>query len=237
MNTFLFDLDGTLLPMDQDLFIKLYFKGLIKHLQPYHILPEDLISAVNYGTGAMVLNDGTISNEERFWSAFASKLGDDIRKLEPVFIDFYRTSFHEAKASTKTSPYTAKIINLLKQKGYDIIIATNPLFPQIATYNRIDWAGFSPSDVSYVTTYETCTYCKPNLAYYTEILDRMKKKPEDCMMVGNNVEEDMQVHKLGLARYLITDCLINENDTDISDILHGTMEQFYEFVESLPSIQ
>lgn len=236
MNTILFDLDGTLLPMDQDEFIQLYFKNLVTHFLPYQIPSDKFISAVIYGTKAMVLNDGTMTNEERFWTSFTTQLGDDIRKLEPEFYNFYKTGFNHAQASTTTHELTAQIIQTLKQKGYTIIIATNPLFPQIATYNRIAWAGFSPDDVSYVTTYETCSFCKPNLSYYTEILQRMNKKPEECMMVGNDVNEDMQVHKLGLSRYLVTDCLINSNQEDISNIPHGTMEDFFLFVQSLPSV-
>lgn len=236
MNTILFDLDGTLLPMDQDAFIQLYFKNLIKHFLPYQIPSDKLISAVQYGTKAMILNDGTMTNEERFWASFATQLGDDIRKLEPEFYNFYNSGFYQAQASTTRNELASQVIQILKQKGYTIIIATNPLFPQIATYNRIAWAGFSPADVSYVTTYETCSFCKPNLSYYTEILQRMNKKPEDCMMVGNDVNEDMQVHKLGLSRYLVTDCLINPNQENISCIPHGTMKDFYQLTQVLPSL-
>ncbi len=236
MNTILFDLDGTLLPMDQDAFIQSYFKNLVVHFLPYQIPSDKLISAIRYGTNAMVLNDGTMTNEERFWNSFATQLGDDIRKLEPEFHKFYETGFNHAKSSTTKCELAAQVIQILKQKGYTIIIATNPLFPQIATYNRMAWAGLSPDDVSYVTTYETCSFCKPNPSYYTEILQRMNKKPEECMMVGNDVNEDMQVHKLGLSRYLVTDCLINLNQEDISDIPHGTMEEFYHYIQSLPNV-
>ncbi len=35
MNTFLFDLDGTLLPMDQDAFMEAYFHALSLKMLPY----------------------------------------------------------------------------------------------------------------------------------------------------------------------------------------------------------
>ena len=50
----LFDLDGTLLPMDQDEFTKGYFKLLAAKLAPYGYEPKTLIDTVWAGTAAMV---------------------------------------------------------------------------------------------------------------------------------------------------------------------------------------
>ena len=237
MNTILFDLDGTLLPMDQDAFIQIYFKNLATHFIPFGYQPDTMMSAVNIGVKAMILNDGSMTNEERFWSVFGKQLGEDIRSLEPEFRVFYDTDFLNAKAATTRNPYTARIIKLLKEKGYTIVIATNPLFPTIATHNRIQWAGFSKEEVDYITTYEVSSYCKPNPNYYTEILEKLQKKPEDCMMVGNDVSEDMLVDQLGLSRYLVTDCLINSKQEDISSIPQGSLKDFYDYVQSLPKVE
>ena len=57
----LFDLDGTLLPMDQDVFTKGYFKFLIKKAAPYGYEPEKLISSIWQGTAAMVKNTGPVT--------------------------------------------------------------------------------------------------------------------------------------------------------------------------------
>ena len=57
ITTVLFDLDGTLLPMDQDLFTKGYFKLLAAKLAPYGYEPKQLIDAVWAGTAAMLKND------------------------------------------------------------------------------------------------------------------------------------------------------------------------------------
>ena len=45
----LFDLDGTLLPMDQDKFIEAYFGGLVKKLAPHGYEPQKLIGGINAG--------------------------------------------------------------------------------------------------------------------------------------------------------------------------------------------
>ena len=58
ITTVLFDLDGTLLPMDQEIFVKTYFSLLAKKLAPHGYEPEALINAVWAGTRAMVKNTG-----------------------------------------------------------------------------------------------------------------------------------------------------------------------------------
>ena len=68
---YLFDLDGTLLPMDQDEFTKAYFDGLSKNLAPYGYEPKRLVGGVRHGTKAMVKNDGTQTNEQVFWILYA----------------------------------------------------------------------------------------------------------------------------------------------------------------------
>lgn len=42
----LFDLDGTLLPMDQDIFTKTYFGELVKKLVPLGYEPDSVVSAI-----------------------------------------------------------------------------------------------------------------------------------------------------------------------------------------------
>ena len=54
IKTVLFDLDGTLLRMDQDAFIKLYFQGLATHMSPYGYDPNALIKAIWEGTGGFL---------------------------------------------------------------------------------------------------------------------------------------------------------------------------------------
>ena len=54
ITTVLFDLDGTLLPMDNDVFTKVYFKLLVQKLAPYGYEQQELVDAIWSGTAAMV---------------------------------------------------------------------------------------------------------------------------------------------------------------------------------------
>ena len=63
----LFDLDGTLLPMDQDRFVKSYLSRISAALAVHGYHPKLLVSTIWAGTEAMVKNDGSRNNETVFW--------------------------------------------------------------------------------------------------------------------------------------------------------------------------
>ena len=156
---------------------------------------------------------------------------------EDYFTEFYKNQFGNAKAATGVQALAAKSVKLLKEKGYEVILATNPLFPAVATERRMRWAGLNREDFSLVTTYEKETYCKPNLDYYRSILNRFGKKPEQCLMVGNDVDEDMCTAALGMGGYLITDCLLNRHEKPLEGFVYGTFSEFYEYVTQLPALK
>ena len=99
--------------------------------------------------------------------------------------------------------------------------------------NRIRWAGLNAEDFKVITTYETYRYCKPNLEYFKNILDEFSLKPAECLMVGNDVEEDLVVRKLGVKTYLVTDTMENKKELPIETEYMGTMEELLEFVQNL----
>ena len=225
INTILFDLDGTLLPMDQEKFVNGYFKMLAAKLVPYGYEPQQLINAILAGIEAMIKNDGSQLNEDAFWKRFVEIYGDKVLADKPVFEDFYKNEFQDARSFCGFNPKAAETVRLLKDKGYRVVLATNPLFPSIATESRIRWAGLEPSEFDLYTTYENTSYCKPNLDYYRDILKRINCRPEECLMVGNDVGEDMVVEALGMQAFLLTDCLINTQKKDITAYPHGSFEQ------------
>lgn len=233
MKAILFDLDGTLLPMDQDLFVKTYFKLLAVKLAPYGYDPKQLIDAIWGGTAAMVKNNGSCSNEDAFWTFFTGIFGKQALEHLPVFEDFYANEFQGAQAVCSQIPQAAEAINLVKEKGFRVALATNPIFPAIATRSRIRWAGLTPEDFELYTTYENSRFCKPNPAYYQDILAQMDLRPEECLMVGNDVTEDMIARKLGMQVFLLTDCMINKNNEDISAYPHGGFPELLEYIRSL----
>lgn len=227
ITTVLFDLDGTLLPMDNEEFTKAYFKLLAKKLVPYGYEAGLLVDAIWAGTAAMVKNDGSQSNEAAFWKKFASICGEKVFADKPLFDEFYLKEFQEAKGICGRNPKAALTVQRAKEMGLRVALATNPIFPKVATESRIRWAGLEPEDFELYTSYENIGYCKPNPDYYREIVKRLGVKPEQCLMVGNDVSEDMVAETVGMKVFLLTDCLINKEMKDISQYRRGSFDQIF----------
>ena len=225
ITTVLFDLDGTLLPVDQEVFVNAYLGGLCKKLAPRGYESKAVVDGIWKGTGAMVKNDGKQTNEAVFWDFFTGIYGENARKDEPHFEAFYRTEFQKVQAVCGFDPNAARIVRSLKERGIRVILATNPIFPAIATESRIRWAGLEPEDFELITTYENIGRSKPYPAYYEEILKRQNLRAEECLMVGNDVRDDMAAETLGMQVFLLTNNLINKKDVDISRFPHGGFAQ------------
>lgn len=229
----LFDLDGTLLPMDQDVFVRTYFGAISKKLAHRGYDPKELVSVIWQGTGEMIKNDGTNTNETVFWNTFKSIYGENYIKDLPYFDKFYEENFDDIKSVCSLNPKSAETVYALKDKGLRVILATNPIFPKIATEKRIAWAGLSPKDFELFTTYENICCSKPNLKYYEEILKRTGLKADECLMVGNDVGDDMVAEKLGMKVFLLTDCLINKDNVDITKYPKGSFDSLMSYINSL----
>ena len=229
----LFDLDGTLLPMDYDGFLKCYFGNLAKRLAKYGYDPDTLVKNIWTGTGAMVKNDGSCMNETRFWDVFADIYGVNVLQDKVLFDDFYREDFVKAKEACGFEPMAKEVVEEVKRKGLVAVLATNPIFPMIATRQRMEWAGLSAEDFKLCTTYENIGYSKPNPAYYTEIAKRIGVAPEECLMVGNDVSEDMVAAKVGMQVFLLTDCLLNKKEEDFSGYPQGGFSELLEYLKAL----
>lgn len=233
VTTVLFDLDGTLLPMDQDKFVKSYLGRMAQKLTPQGFDPDLLVKGIWKGTGAMVKNDGTRTNEEVFWEVFNGVIGKDCKQYEELFLDYYRNEFQEVSRDCGFDPRAAEAIAEIKSLGYRVGLATNPLFPSIATYSRARWAGLNPDDFEIITTYENSRHCKPNPDYYRDILETLNLKPENCVMVGNDVQEDMIAREFGMKVFLLTDSLINRTGEDIGKFPHGSFPELMTFIRGL----
>jgi len=235
LKTILFDLDGTLLPMDQDTFVKAYFGLLARKMAPLGYEPKKMMQAVYAGTEAMIRNDGSAMNEAVFWKVFCGVFGEQAKNDEPHFDAFYRNEFQQVKDVCGFDARAAKLIGKLREKGYRLVLATNPLFPAVATHSRIRWAGLNAEDFEWVTTYENSSFCKPNVKYYEEIVKRLGLDSRQCLMVGNDVGEDMIAGKLGMKTFLLTDCVINRVKEDIEKYPHGSFEELERYIEDLES--
>lgn len=231
----LFDLDGTLLPMDQDEFVKFYMPLLAKSYieAGVQVDPKEFIGAVWKGYEAMVKNDGSRTNREAFWSYTEELMPISPEESEKLALRFYDGDFNQAARATSPSPFSDQIVKTARRRGLHTYLATNPVFPRCATMNRIRWAGLNASDFRVITTYEDCVYCKPNPEYFRMILEEFRLDPEECLMVGNDVEEDLSIRSLGVKTFLVTDTMENKKNLPVSSEYAGTLDELLKFVESV----
>ena len=229
----LFDLDGTLLPMDQDVFISTYFNGLMAKIVPYGYEPKLLAKTIWQGTGAMMQNDGSKTNEQTFWDTVSSVFGQKILDDKPCFDEYYERNFDSVREVCGYTPEAKKTVMALKAAGYRVALTTNPVFPRVMTAKRLSWTGLDLSDFELYTTYENSRYSKPNLDYYRDIAEKLGVRTDECLMVGNDVGDDMVASALGMKVFLLTDCLINKENVDISQYPNGNFEKLTEYIKTL----
>ncbi len=229
---YLFDVDGTLLPMNTKEFAEIYLKSICRHIAPsLGVEPQLFGKAVWSGTMAMLKNNGQNTNEKVFWQTLSDECGAEISASEDLFNDYYNSEkFDEVRVATEVNPFAKKSVEYLKANGGRLIAATNPIFPKEATFRRLEWAGVSPNDFDYITVYDNSSYCKPNPKYFEGICEKCCINPEESIMIGNDVDEDLCSAQLGFDTFLVTDCIINRQNKDISGFKSGTFEELYSFI-------
>ena len=233
LKTILFDLDGTLLPMEEPRFLSGYFGLLTKTMEPYGFDGQELIRALWQGVAAMVANDGKKTNEAVFREVFARLYPDRDAETDLAHLEtFYRTAFDGAKIFCGFNPAAGDTVSELQKRGFSLILASNPVFPRFAQETRLKWAGVDPTAFSLYTSYENFSFSKPNPAYYAAILETMKLDPAECLMVGNDAEEDAAAASaVGIPVFLLTDCLINRKDLDITRYPRGSFPELLREIE------
>lgn len=233
----LFDLDGTLLGMHHEEFSKNYFILLTKEIAQYGFDPILAKKAIYYGLKLMVENDGKKTNEEMFYQGFKDILGERILLYKDKLNDFYKNNFLLLKQYCYVHKLANYIIKKLKEYNYHLILATNPIFPRIATLERMKWALIDENDFDLITTYEKECFCKPNLKYYESIINRFDINPKECLMIGNDINEDMIINKLGASVFLLTNDLLNIHNVDINLYPHGDYDELIKFLNKTLNIE
>ena len=229
----LFDLDGTLLPMDQDRFIKLYFGSLTEYMAAYGYDGDEFMAAMWHSVKSMMINDGSDTNERIFWREFIKIYGRRGAADRAIIDGFYTSAYSATRAACGYNPRSREIIDFVKSLGFRTALATNPVFPRIATETRIGWAGLSIEDFELITSYENSSYSKPSVEYYREVLSALGLAPEECVMIGNDTRDDLAAEEAGIPVFLLTDCLINTTEVDISKHPHGDLDALCDYLKAL----
>ena len=229
LKAILFDLDGTLLPLDQDVFTRTYIGAFVKKMSPYYA-PEAFLNVLVRSLGEVTKNDGSKTNEEVITECFVDELGSGILDKMSVIREFYERDFEGVRAVCGFDSDSVKTVKLAKDMGMKVALATMPVFPKTATRARVRWAGLDWEDFDLVTTYENSSYCKPDPKYYVDVAERLGVTPEECLMVGNDTLDDMAAERAGMNVFLLTDFLVNRENKDISRYKNGGFDELLAYI-------
>jgi FMN phosphatase YigB (HAD superfamily) len=248
LNALLLDLDDTLIDNAMDTFIPAYFSALEAFVGSV-VDPKVFIQELLNATRAMDRNDGSgPTNEEVFAAAFYPALGVARDELEPTLGRFYAEAFPLLEPLTRPRPAAPKIVEWAKERGLQVVIATNPLFPRTAIEQRMAWGGVGVDRFEYelVTSYENCHATKSSPAYFREITDFLGRRPEECLMVGDNWGWDVVcAGEAGISAYWISRDgasppeppaeIVGRGDLDtfLAAAEEGTLERYFSVSGSL----
>jgi len=221
--------------MDMKTFIDGYFRAVSEKFA--HIIePKRLVAAVHAGTMAMIRNsDPEKTNKDVFWEHFFTHIDQHQEDFVALFDEFYQKEFAGLKIYARPNPFARPLMEFLFEKGNQVVIATNPVFPETAVRERLKWVDIDDFPYYLVTTYENMHYCKPRVEYYWEILDFLGVEPQDCLMVGNDVEEDLVARELGMKTFLVEDWLLNRSNRPIVTDYRGSFEDLVCFLKDMLS--
>ncbi len=228
----LFDLDDTLLYNDMEgTFLQHYFAALTEYARPL-CGAQELMAALSVATAAMHRDQGTDSptNEVKFAKAFAPQLGRSWDELKAFFGRFYEERFPALRVHAQPHPDARRAVKTCLDAGYQVVIATNPLFPARAIEHRLAWTGIDDLPFALVTTYENMHTCKPAPAYYAEIARQIDVAAAGCLMVGNDVMRDIApAQHAGMHTFLADQWLAN-SDPEVKPSLSGTLQDLIAYI-------
>lgn len=229
MKTVLFDLDGTLLQVDIEEFLKEYLRAISSYCSSI-AEPRVFVQRLLESTELMVRNQGKQTNEEVFMQNFLPALGKEREEVYPLLESFYEHEFPRLQRCVNRSDTAPLVVEEVLDRGWQIVLATNPLFPRRAILERMRWAGVDSYPWLDITSYENSRSCKPNPQYYREIVAKHGLEPENCWMIGNDMGEDLVAAELGIKTFLVTDYLIERQNIPYQPLGRGTLAELLDFV-------
>jgi len=201
----LFDLDGTLLDIDLQGFLRRYFGALRKvplGEAANGLESGEVVRAIMTATDAMMALHPGRTNLEAFSESFERATGVAFDALWPAYERFYTSVFPLLQEEAGPAPGAHRAVKTARHLGLRVAVATNPIFPRIAVDHRLAWAGLGDVPFDVITTYEDMVACKPHGTYFTQTAALLGVDPSDCLMVGDDIALDLPASDVGMRTFL-----------------------------------
>lgn len=198
------DLDGTLLDIDMAFFLGpmvARMHDFFSDVLGREIFREGLFA----GTEALMADPRPPgeTNEERFFRVFSGITGLNSAEARGRFGDFYDRAFPSLGSFARPVDGAPEFVSAARDRGYFVVLATNPIFPVRASVERVRWAGIDPGCFQFVPGLENMTSCKPSTRYFLDLASRLGVSPEVCLMIGNDLEQDLPAGDVGMGTFLV----------------------------------
>lgn len=236
--TLLLDLDDTCLGNSMDTFIPAFLQAFGDHFSNF-ILPDELIPALLSSTQIMNQNNRPDRRlKEVFDQAFFPSLGIESEEFQSYIDSFYIEKYPQLKNLTEFRPQAVEMVAEAFERGYSVVIATNPLFPLTAMMQRLEWAGLSPEHFHFrlIPSYESYFFAKPNPSFFAETLSRLGWPEGPVVMVGDDYNHDISAaQQMGLGTFWISD--VKQPHPHSPDGIHGSgsISDLLPWLDTIPS--
>ena len=162
VSTLLFDLDGTLLDIDMPAFLKAYFSLAGRRFVSPSELPRITPALAAAARKMAAYRAGTHTLDRVFLEAFSRAIKRPPIEVRGVFTAFHRAEFEQLRRLTAPRPAARPLLEMALELGYELAIATNPVFFLEAIRARIRWAGLDGFPFTLVTCAEIMRCAKPH---------------------------------------------------------------------------
>ncbi len=226
----LFDLDGTLLRAQMRDFIPQYIRGLSTYC-------ADLVEPKKFERTLLATirdlihteGDGLTTNEERVYARMHKDLAISETKMRDSLTHFKNNGLADLQKFIHPIPLAKQIVKGCHRKGISLVLATNPVFPMFMIQARMKWAELEEDSFTFLTSYENSYYCKPQSGYFQAVADQLGIAPENCLMVGNDINHDLAAVAVGMKTYLVDTWLVERDGPEWPCEYrgdHGSLQKF-----------
>jgi FMN phosphatase YigB (HAD superfamily) len=198
----LFDLDGTLLQHDVDLFMPRYIAAVVQAHRD--ALGLDVLPAMMNGVRRAVRGDGSRLMVDVYFESMCGELGHDRARLVAIYEACIAAHGPALRGDIAAHSAAREAVEVARARGHRVVCATHPVFPKVFTDLRVQWSGVELAAFDHITTLENARFGKPNPEYYREVASALGVAPGDCVMVGNDAAMDLvPAAKVGMRTVLI----------------------------------
>ncbi|MEL6405375.1 MAG: DinB family protein [Chloroflexota bacterium] len=159
------------------------------------------------------------------WAVTVREMGNDVTDTEALLRRFYAEVYPELASCIAPVDGAADLIYRLREEDYLVVIATNPIYPESAIQQRMAWAGLPTEDGIYefISSADTMHFAKPDPCYYGELLARVGIEPDEALMVGDSMGNDIRpAQTVGLRTFHIGEAGLTNFMAQVSERLDDT---------------